>query len=67
MKRTTFFLVMLALPLACGGGEPVGDGVPPTWPGFGGPAGNFRVEASGLSDRWPVDGPVERWSHPLGA
>ena len=78
MKRTTFFLVMLALPLACGGGEPVGDGVPPSiadqaalaatqWPGFGGPTGNFRVEASALGDRWPADGPVERWSHPLGA
>lgn len=78
MKRTTFFLATLALTFACGGGEPVGDGVAPTfaaqaalaatqWPGFGGPAGNFRVEASGLADRWPDDGPVERWRHPLGA
>ena len=78
MKRTPFMLATFALTIACAVDEPVGDGVDPTavdhaaaaatqWLGFGGPTGNFRVEASGLGDRWPADGPVERWSHPLGA
>ncbi|NIM63039.1 MAG: hypothetical protein GTO30_15775, partial [Acidobacteria bacterium] len=62
---------------ACGADQP-GDGVAATtegrastsstsWPGFGGPSGDFRVEAGGLGDGWPGEGPVERWSHPLGA
>ncbi len=78
MKRSPFILAMLVLTIGCSADEPVGDGVPPTtvgraataatqWPGFGGPTGNFRVEASGLADRWPAAGPVERWNHPLGA
>jgi len=77
MKRTAFILATLALTIACGADERVDGGTAPMtadpaaaateWPGFGGPTGNFRVETSGLGDRWPADGPVETWSHPLGA
>ena len=78
MKRSSCILAALAVTISCGAGDPVGDGFPPSiedgraepatqWPGFGGPAGDFRVETSGLDERWPEGGPVERWNHPLGA
>jgi outer membrane protein assembly factor BamB len=78
MTRPTITLCLLAaLHLACGGVEPVGDGIAPAidagasaaatrWPGFGGPDGNFRVRADGLADAWPEGGPPELWRHPLG-
>ena len=37
------------------------------WRQWGGPNGNFIVEASGLADSWPEDGPPVIWSRPLGA
>ncbi|NIM00567.1 MAG: PQQ-binding-like beta-propeller repeat protein [Acidobacteria bacterium] len=78
MKRIPLSCCLALVALACGSTDPVGDGLPPSteegatpaatqWPGFGGPAGDFRVRASGIADGWPEGGPVERWSHPLGA
>jgi len=79
MRLAAIFLISipLALACACATGGPVGDGVPPStdgssaaaataWPGFGGPSGDFRVEARDLATDWPDDGPPERWRHPLG-
>lgn len=37
------------------------------WPGWGGPRGDFQVEARPLADAWPVEGPPVLWSRPLGA
>jgi len=78
MKRTLLFFAALVVAIACSADEPRGDAQPPSmengvteaamqWPGFGGPFGNFRIASEGLADRWPEDGPVELWSHPLGA
>jgi len=78
MNRIVLLLATAALAFACVPDEPVGDGAAPTmegdpataatgWPGFGGPAGNFRVQATGLGDGWASGGPLERWNHPLGA
>jgi outer membrane protein assembly factor BamB len=37
-----------------------------SWPRWGGPAGDFTVEVDGLADTWPVEGPPQLWSRPLG-
>lgn len=37
------------------------------WPGFGGPDGNFRVEAPPLATSWPAEGPPVLWQRALGA
>ncbi|HAK55956.1 MAG: PQQ-like beta-propeller repeat protein [Vicinamibacterales bacterium] len=36
------------------------------WYQWGGPNRDFVVEATGLADRWPDDGPPVLWSRPLG-
>jgi outer membrane protein assembly factor BamB len=36
------------------------------WPQWGGPNRNFIVEAPGLADSWPTEGPRVIWSRPLG-
>jgi outer membrane protein assembly factor BamB len=36
------------------------------WPQWGGPNRNFTVEASGLADKWPEDGPPKLWYRELG-
>jgi outer membrane protein assembly factor BamB len=67
---------LILLTLACAS-EPAGNGLPPggeaaaaaaalSWPGFGGPDGNFRVRAEGLAEVWPESGPPELWRQPLG-
>src|SRR5262249_12263983 len=37
-----------------------------TWPQWGGPQRNFVVEAKGLAETWPTDGPKRLWSRALG-
>ncbi|MGD2111324.1 MAG: PQQ-like beta-propeller repeat protein [Phycisphaerae bacterium] len=43
-------------------------GATPTsgWPQWGGINRDFRVQATGLADHWPVGGPKRLWSRPLG-
>ena len=36
------------------------------WPQWGGPNRNFKVEAHGLADTWPEQGPNKVWSRDLG-
>jgi outer membrane protein assembly factor BamB len=36
------------------------------WPQWGGPQRNFMVEATGLAETWPADGPKRLWSRELG-
>ncbi len=36
------------------------------WPQWGGPNRDFKIETSGLADRWPEEGPKRLWSRPLG-
>ena len=36
------------------------------WPQWGGPQRNFVVDAAGLSETWPADGPRRLWSRALG-
>ncbi len=37
------------------------------WPQWGGSNRDFAVDAKGLADSWPSDGPKKLWSRPLGA
>ncbi len=37
------------------------------WPAWGGPHGDFTVNAPRLSNGWPADGPPKIWSRALGA
>ncbi len=37
-----------------------------SWPGWGGPNGDFTVEARELAAAWPPEGPPLVWSRPLG-
>ncbi|MFQ5494796.1 MAG: PQQ-binding-like beta-propeller repeat protein, partial [Phycisphaerae bacterium] len=39
---------------------------PHAWPRWGGPHGDFKVEAKGLAEKWPDGGPRRLWSRPLG-
>ncbi len=36
------------------------------WLRWGGPAGDFTVEAGALAETWPADGPRRLWKRPLG-
>ncbi len=36
------------------------------WLQWGGPNGDFTVEAIGLSDQWPTDGPKQLWKRSMG-
>ncbi len=36
------------------------------WPQWGGPSQNFVVEAKGLADAWPEEGPEKIWHRELG-
>ncbi len=36
------------------------------WPQWGGPDRDFKVSATGLAQKWPVDGPKRLWEHSLG-
>lgn len=37
------------------------------WPSWGGPRGDFTVEAGPLAEAWPAEGPRRLWQRPLGA
>jgi hypothetical protein len=39
---------------------------PGTWPQWGGPNRDFKVEVSGLASAWPAAGPPRVWRRPLG-
>ncbi|MDE2963665.1 MAG: PQQ-binding-like beta-propeller repeat protein [Acidobacteriota bacterium] len=45
-----------------------GCGIHPSlgWPGWGGPGGDFKVKAVGLSTSWPSEGPPQLWSQEVG-
>jgi outer membrane protein assembly factor BamB len=36
------------------------------WLQWGGPHGDFKVDAEGLAESWPEDGPKTLWKRPLG-
>ena len=36
------------------------------WTTWGGPNGDFTVDAKGLLDKWPADGPKQLWKRTLG-
>ena len=36
------------------------------WPSWGGPRGDFTVEAGDLAEAWPEGGPPRLWQRPLG-
>lgn len=38
----------------------------PSWPQWGGPNRNFKVEAKGLANSWPEKGPRQLWKRELG-
>ncbi|TDI93777.1 MAG: hypothetical protein E2O77_02225 [Caldithrix sp.] len=36
------------------------------WLQWGGPNGDFTIDAKGLAEKWPADGPKQLWKRPLG-
>ena len=36
------------------------------WPSWGGPRGDFTVDAGRLAESWPDEGPPRLWERPLG-
>jgi len=38
----------------------------PSWLGWGGPSRDFNINATGIANAWPADGPRRIWSRPLG-
>ena len=44
----------------------VGNAAGLEWPQFGGPRGNFTVEAAGLANAWGFFGPKKLWIRDLG-
>ncbi|HEX9759572.1 MAG TPA: PQQ-binding-like beta-propeller repeat protein, partial [Candidatus Acidoferrales bacterium] len=66
--KTILLLTITALAAAL---LPIVQGAAPaapvaTWPQWGGPHRNFTVDASGLAETWPPEGPRRIWSRPLG-
>jgi outer membrane protein assembly factor BamB len=56
---------------ACSGSAWASDGTPSgnvsaSWPQWGGPNRDFKVDARGLADKWPDNGPKQLWNRPLG-
>ena len=47
-------------------GALVTDAAQAQWPQWGGPHRNFKVDAEGLADSWPEDGPPKLWHRKLG-
>ena len=43
-----------------------GHAVAQDWLQWGGPDGDFKVDAGPLADSWPADGPKQLWKRPLG-
>jgi outer membrane protein assembly factor BamB len=62
VKTAVFLLTGVALCAAVA----VAQTPPSSWPQWGGPNRNFQVEATGLADSWPAEGPRRIWSRPLG-
>lgn len=63
-------LVCLGLVVAgrgAGAQDPTDYAAAGEWRQWGGPARNFQVEATGLADAWPEEGPRRLWSRPLGS
>jgi outer membrane protein assembly factor BamB len=58
----TFALLTCFLLLECGDARAQS----PSWPQWGGPTRNFKVDAKGLADAWPATGPRRLWSRELG-
>ena len=44
----------------------VNHGFAQNWLQWGGPNGDFTVEAGDLADQWPAEGPIHLWKRPLG-
>src|SRR5438552_10042904 len=76
---TRFALSLVSALIVCGtfvpllGGQSTNKGaarssadVSPEWPGWGGPRGDFTVEARALAPAWPKGGPRALWKRPLG-
>ncbi len=46
--------------------DAAGARVTASWPQWGGPTRDFKVDVRGLADKWPDDGPRQLWNRPLG-
>ncbi len=57
-SRPMFMLVLLLLGLPNASAE--------DWLQWAGPNGDFTVNATGLADSWPSEGPRQLWKRPLG-
>jgi outer membrane protein assembly factor BamB len=62
LRTAVFLLTGVALCAAVA----VAQTPPSSWPQWGGPNRNFQVDATGLADSWPAEGPRRIWSRPLG-
>ena len=81
MRKLSAIAILIAFSVACSGHdqEPTESVEKPAaapvehatsadrWPGFGGPDGNFRIEAPPLASSWPAAGPPLLWERELGA
>ncbi len=63
MQRFTFSAAMIGLTLIATGCASTSA---PGWPQFGGPDGDFKVDATGIADTWPDAGPTIVWKKELG-
>jgi len=61
MKRILFAIGWLSCFALTAGAQTSSD-----WTQWGGPNGNFKVEAKGLATAWPETGPRQLWSRDLG-
>jgi len=80
MRKLSAIAILVTLSIACSGNDQEATdaiALPTTapaehatsrdrWPGFGGPDGNFRVEAPPLASSWPGTGPPQLWKRDLG-
>ncbi len=56
-RRYIFLLAVLSVS---------GPGLAEEWLQWGGPNGDFTVDAAGLAEEWPAEGPRQLWKRPLG-
>ena len=59
-------LLMAVMCVAASVGTAAQERASGDWRQWGGPGRNFIVDAGGLAESWPADGPPVLWSRPLG-
>ncbi|MEE2776074.1 MAG: PQQ-binding-like beta-propeller repeat protein [Acidobacteriota bacterium] len=66
-RRLPLFAALLVRSLVVLQAAAFGQEVPPgAWPQWGGPNRDFTVDAKGLAEAWPAQGPQRSWDRPLG-